>query len=247
MKIKKPSLLVNMVVLLVISYLLLAYAIRPSLPSSIIVLYMLFLLVGIFLHVTMDEKRLQEFIKSLADFLAGEGHPVKRALWIGVLVLIPLSLGWAVYQKTSPAATPPAALRTVHPTPPQWIVGMENPLRREVQKDEMKLLEYVEEGRKLYDDYCSGCHGGNLDGKGPHARGFDPKPIDFTDVGTIAQLPESYVFWRIKEGGPGLPLESHPWSSAMPVWKKELKDEQVWRIILYLYEFTGYKPRKWED
>jgi hypothetical protein len=31
------------------------------------------------------------------------------------------------------------------------------------------------------------------------------------------QLTESFVFWRIAKGGPGLPKEGAPWNSAMLV------------------------------
>ncbi len=51
------------------------------------------------------------------------------------------------------------------------------------------------------------CHGGNFDGKGPAARGFNPPPANFADPTTIAMLQESYLFWRIKKGGVGLPIE----------------------------------------
>ena len=45
--------------------------------------------------------------------------------------------------------------------------------------------------------------------KGPAARGFNPPPANFSDPTTIAMLQESYLFWRIKKGGVGLPIEGH--------------------------------------
>ena len=44
-------------------------------------------------------------------------------------------------------------------------------------------------------------------------------------------LQESYLFWRIKKGGVGLPIEGMPWKSAMPRWEVELPDEWIWKII----------------
>ena len=76
------------------------------------------------------------------------------------------------------------------------------------------------------------------------ARGFRLKPADFTHPGTIATLVEAYLFWRIKEGAPGLPPEASPWDSAMPAWKDELTDEEIWKIILAEYEIAGMEPRK---
>ena len=55
------------------------------------------------------------------------------------------------------------------------------------------------------------------------------------------------MFWRIAKGAPGLPDESGPWDSSMPAWEKFLSEEQIWDVILYLYEHTGYKPRAEEE
>jgi cytochrome c oxidase cbb3-type subunit 2 len=40
--------------------------------------------------------------------------------------------------------------------------------------------EFIKQGKKLYADHCSGCHGMEGNGKGPGAYGLDPKPRDFT-------------------------------------------------------------------
>ena len=29
----------------------------------------------------------------------------------------------------------------------------------------------------------------------------------------------------------------------MPAWEKFLKEEEMWEVILFLYDFTGQKPR----
>ena len=39
---------------------------------------------------------------------------------------------------------------------------------------------------------CQYCHGDKLDGQGPYAQGLNPTPLNFQDIGTIAQLQESY-------------------------------------------------------
>ena len=94
----------------------------------------------------------------------------------------------------------------------------------------------------LYEN-CFFCHGDALQGKGHFAQGFNPAPADFQASGTIAQLSESYLFWRIAKGGPGLPSESTPWDSAMPVWEDFLTEEEIWQVIAYLYDTTGHEPR----
>ncbi|MCH7874549.1 MAG: hypothetical protein IH965_04545 [Gemmatimonadetes bacterium] len=54
---------------------------------------------------------------------------------------------------------------------------------------------------------------------------------------------ESYPFWRIEEGAPGLPAIATPWNSAMPSWKDQLTSDEIWRIILAEYRISGREPR----
>src|SRR5207244_6009394 len=85
------------------------------------------------------------------------------------------------------------------------------------------------EGKHVYYRNCLPCHGDHLDGQGHFASGFNPLPANFQDNGTIAQLTESFVFWRVAKGGPGLPREGTPWNSAMPVWEDFLTEREIWR------------------
>jgi len=55
------------------------------------------------------------------------------------------------------------------------------------------------------------------------------------------------VFWRIAKGGPGLPREGAPWNSAMPAWEDILTEEEIWAVIIFLYDQTGAQPRSWEE
>ena len=33
----------------------------------------------------------------------------------------------------------------------------------------------------------------------------------------------------------------------MPAWEKHLKEEEMWDVILFLYDFTGLRPRAREE
>ena len=87
------------------------------------------------------------------------------------------------------------------------------------------------------------CHGDDLDGEGHFAHGLSPLPANFQDPGIIPNFKESFFFWRISKGGPGLPPPATPWDSAMPVWEDYLTEEEIWDVIIFLSEYTGYKPR----
>ncbi|MCP5082595.1 MAG: hypothetical protein GY948_12990 [Alphaproteobacteria bacterium] len=99
------------------------------------------------------------------------------------------------------------------------------------------------EGRALYAMNCRACHGDSVAGDGPMADGFKLRPINFTDNGTIETIVEGYTFWRVTNGGPGLPTEATPWDSAMPEWKLSLTEEERWKIILAEYNLAGKTPR----
>jgi mono/diheme cytochrome c family protein len=209
--------------------------------------YMAFVLVGILIHVSSDETRWRRFREPLHAALVDRD---KR--WVrGTLgVVLPLLFGLAVYAQTRPRIDAPAQLRSIHPAPPGQITvkgktltlaGLENPLRSRGD-----LAEHLRTGRRVYYQNCIPCHGDRLDGQGHFAHGFSPSPASFEDNATISQLTESYVFWRIAKGGPGLPREGAPWNSAMPVWENFLSEDEIWAVTLYIYSQSGWKPRRWE-
>ena len=126
------------------------------------------------------------------------------------------------------------------------ILKAANPFRELEVKDQKSFGEHVAAGRTIYYQNCVFCHGDNMQGNGIFAYGYDPQPANFDDPTTIAMLQESYLFWRIAKGGPGLPEESAPWASAMPAWETMLSEDDIWNVILFLYTFTGQKPRAQE-
>lgn len=208
------------------------------LPASLIMLYMMLTFSGIMIFMTLSSTSMDSFLGPIFRFISGDGQDgAMKTARLVVLALFPLLVGWQTYTSTAPSALPPAENRTVHPAPPGEFAGMSNPVPN--------TPENVMTGKGLYAAYCSPCHG-NFDGKGPASKGFNPPPANFKDPTTIAMLQESYLFWRIKKGGVGLSVEGMPWKSAMPRWEVELKDEQIWKIIMGEYDGAGQKPRTWE-
>ncbi|MFQ5992138.1 MAG: c-type cytochrome [Nitrospiraceae bacterium] len=210
------------------------------LPFSLTFLYLAIALGGIMIFVTLSGASTEEFMGPISRFLSGKGQAgVTKTARVLILVLFPFLVGWMTYGRLAPSDQPPPEGRTIHPAPPGEFVGLANPLS--------PTPENIQAGKGFYAAMCSPCHGGNFDGKGPAAKGFNPPPANFVDPGTIAQLQESYVFWRIKKGGVGLPVEGMPWKSAMPRWEFELTDEQIWKIIMGEYDGAGHEPRTWEE
>ena len=239
---------VQAVLILVIAFCLLRFGIRPPAPWSVVTIYMIIVFLAVLIYVSSDADSWRSFVRPIWSTLV---DPDRHVVRLGLFVVLPLLLGYYAYSQAAAKPQAPAELRAVHPAPPGSIQfrgkdinisGVENPLR----KDQAKFKEYVAKGGELYIRNCMYCHGDNLDGKGHFAKGFNPPPANFQDPGTIAMLQEAYLFWRIAKGGPGLPQESTPWNSVMPAWEDRLSEEQIWQVIMYLYDATDQQPRRWE-
>ena len=224
------------------------YGIRPPAPWSVVYLYMGIVLVALLVYVSSDSESWQAFLRPIRVVLVDEEKGLIRLL---LMIVLPLLLGYYAYSQAAAKVEAPPELRAIHPAPPSSISfrgktisieGLENPLR----KDGANFRKYVSEGGEIYIKNCMFCHGDNLNGDGMFAHAFNPAPANFTDPGTIAMLQESYLFWRIAKGGPGLPKESKPWNSVMPSWEDRLTEEGIWKVIMYLYDATGFQPRRWD-
>ena len=217
-------------------------------PQSVVVQYMLTILVGILVWVSDNEERWKRFKEPIRNLLV---RPERRRARRVFLVLVPLLVAFVTYDAVRPKVTAPAGLRSVHPANPTSITvngepmvleGLENPFREEGREEEGYEL-----GLEIYYQNCMPCHGDYLDGQGHYAHGYNPLPLPLRGGGTIAQLTESYVFWRIAKGGPGLPREGAPWNSAMPAWEDFLTPEEMWAVTFFLYEQAGISPRTWDE
>lgn len=228
----------------------LKFFIWPPMPASVLMIYMVLSTLGILVFVAANEERFRHFVAPLRAVFEGRAPKVVQAL---VLAAIPLLLGWGVWLRTAPSWDAPYEPRVVHPEPPSSFAlhgkridtaGLKNPLR---VADAAQLEKHTAEGKSIYYQNCFYCHGDALAGDGHFAHAFSPIPANFRDVGTLAMLQESYVFWRVATGGPGLPRGATPWSSAMPVWQRLLTEEEIWKVILYIYAGSGSTPRTWEE
>jgi mono/diheme cytochrome c family protein len=236
------------IVALIAGHLALKYGIKPPIPSNLLYAYTVIIGIAIYVYLSSNTARWQSFTAPLGRLFVARETRIARGI---NFVLLPLSVGWLVYAWGGGSPQLPAELRTIHPTPPGQItvrgksfnlIGLENPLRKEPDK----LAQHTDEGKVIYYQNCFFCHGDNLDGKGHFAAGFNPPPANFQDPGTIAMLQEAYLFWRIAKGGPGLPNEGAPWNSSMPAWEDFLTEEEIWAVIIFLYQQSGRSPRTWE-
>lgn len=106
-----------------------------------------------------------------------------------------------------------------HATIPQEYARLTNP----VPSSEESLAR----GAEIYGTNCATCHGDGGMGDGPAAASLNPYPAPIAH--TSLMLGNSYLFWRISEGGTG-----EPFNSTMPPWKSILDEQARWDVINYV-------------
>jgi len=230
-------------------YILLRFGFTAPIPSSVVSLYMGIVTLAVLAYVSSSYERRDEVSRPLVRFMTDKRYRAPLAL---AVIAIPTLAAANVYVQMNVPLEPPLFSRTVHPaSPPDVMVhekridldGGENPFLPLERSNPVEYRKQVENGRKVNYQNCFFCHGDNLAGNGMFVHALDPIPTNFADKGTIAGLRDTYLMWRISKGGPGLPEEGGPWDSAMPAWEKFLTEEEMWQAILFLYDFTGQKPR----
>jgi len=231
-------------------YAFVRYGFATPIPVSVVQIYMGIASLALAAYVSSSATRRAEFVAPLSALV---NETRLRPLLAAILVLLPALAAANAWLGSRETLEAPAFGRTVHPAPPDTIpfgdgktidlAKGQNPLRELETKEPERYRAHVENGRKTYYQNCHFCHGDALAGDGMYAHGLNPIPTNFTDPGTIAQLQESFLFWRIAKGGPGLPAEGGPWDSAMPAWEVFLEEQEIWEVILFLYDHTGQRPR----
>jgi hypothetical protein len=218
-------------------------------PASVVMLYMGIATIALLAYVTSSAERRAQVSGPIVDLIVNEK---RRLALAAVALLIPALAAAGVWVRLSQPVEAPFFARTVHPASPAEITfkdkkidldNGENPFRSLETTNPEEFKKHVEAGRKAYYENCHFCHGDNMAASGMFVHGLNPIPTNFTDQGTIPMLRETFLFWRIAKGGPGLPDEGGPWDTAMPAWEKFLTEEQIWDTILFVYDYTGRKPR----
>lgn len=221
------------------SYVLMRFIISPPFPAALTNFFMLFIIAGVIIYITLEDKRIEEFLNFIS--FKDKVNPIFGAIRLLALALIPVLVAYNVYSAVRIAYVPPGELFQPHVTPPEWVVGFKVPDWAAVPAkwDQKQIAE----GKEPYENHCAPCHGKDADGRGPEAKAlrYPAPPTNFKEPGTIAQISLSYVYWRIRDGG----IHDKQFLSAMPGWGEEMDDEEMWKTIMYMYTKAGVKPRTW--
>jgi Cytochrome C oxidase, cbb3-type, subunit III len=232
-------------------YILLRFGFIAPIPSSVISIYMGIVSLAILAYVSSSQQRREDISRPLVRFMTEKRFTV---FLVATAIAIPALAAANVYVQMSAPLQPPLFSRTIHPASPTDITVHDKKIDLNTGEDPFWPLEksnpdefrkHVENGRQVYYRNCVFCHGDNLAGTGMFIHGLDPIPTNLPE--TIPLLRDTFLFWRISKGGPGLPEEGGPWDTAMPAWEKFLKEDEIWDVILFLYDHSGTRPRAREE
>jgi cytochrome c oxidase cbb3-type subunit 2/cytochrome c oxidase cbb3-type subunit I/II len=84
----------------------------------------------------------------------------------------------------------------------------------------------IEQGRDLYRQNCTGCHGMEGSGNGPAAAALAPSPTNFHEE----RPAKAHSLQVLKEGVPG---------TAMPPWEVQMSDAQRGAVVAYVDSLYG--------
>lgn len=83
--------------------------------------------------------------------------------------------------------------------------------------------ESIMQGKALFDNYCTTCHGLNGGGNGPAAHGITTFPRQLWVWNNTNSSTDGYLFWFITNG-----------RNEMPPWGVILSEKERWDVINYI-------------
>ena len=89
-------------------------------------------------------------------------------------------------------------------------------------------------GKRLYQTYCTGCHGASGRGDGPAGKTLPVRPADHTDSKKMNQYSDDHLFTVISKGGASVGK-----SARMPAWGAVLKEAQIQEVVGYIRTLSG--------
>jgi mono/diheme cytochrome c family protein len=110
---------------------------------------------------------------------------MRKTLLASLLVLILISVGFALFQQNKPWVIPEEAKSRKNPLQPSDAA--------------------IKTAKALYAENCAHCHGETGRGDGSEAMRYDPKPADFTDAPHMNSVTDGALFYQISQGRKPMP------------------------------------------
>ena len=112
-----------------------------------------------------------------------------------------------------------------------------DPMLEAIRAEEREAgFTYAEgQGRQLFRQHCSTCHGDDGNGDGQNASNLNPAPPDFT--GSKRLLDADYVRRVITQGSAAVGR-----SLLSPPWGRNLRPQEVDYLVAYCHALATKKP-----
>jgi len=167
------------------------------------------------------------------------------ALVCAALIFLPLMVSRAEdappeannAQKETPKGQEPAigwSLQNLDPEQQQRMLRFSTFVNRGIPDEYLKAendvgytVHAIAEGGPLYWAHCQKCHGDTGLGNGELAYALTPSPALLAYMVQQPIAVDQYLLWSISEGG-------KQFGTAMPSFKNQLSQEQIWQIVAYL-------------
>lgn len=85
----------------------------------------------------------------------------------------------------------------------------------------------ISEGRALYQENCTSCHGATGMGDGEVANSLNPSPALLAYMIQMPMAVDEYMLWTVSEGG-------EAFGTAMPAFKEALTEDEIWKIVTFM-------------
>jgi mono/diheme cytochrome c family protein len=94
------------------------------------------------------------------------------------------------------------------------------------------------DGKRMYEAYCTGCHGASGKGDGPAAKTLPVKPADHTRA-EMNKHTDKYLADIISKGGASVGK-----SAQMPAWGAVIEEARVKEIVAHIRTLSNGKKEK---
>ena len=105
-------------------------------------------------------------------------------------------------------------------------------LYRGAQSNLDPTKQVIEEGSKLYSQFCGSCHGINGLGDGVAGKSLSPSPALLAYLIQNPASVDEYLLWTISDGGEHM-------GTDMPGFHDKLSRNQIWKIVAYMRSGFG--------
>ena len=109
---------------------------------------------------------------------------LRKLLFAGLLALIVISVGLALFRKTS-FITPASEKERKNPVP--------------------ATPENLAAAKQRYSEFCTNCHGDTGKGDGSEGMMYDPPPANLTDAAKMSKVTDGEIFYQITQGKKPMP------------------------------------------